>query len=139
MMISTSPDARTRQGILFQPFQLGRYELPHRMLMVPLTRSRARQRGNVPTPLMVTYCAQRTSAALIISEATQVSMQGQGYAWTPGIGSRDQIEGWRLVTEAVHQCGGAFSFSYGTSAEFQSRASARWHVAGSALGNPTRG
>ncbi len=55
---------------------------------------------------MACYYAQRVSAALIVSEATQVSMQGQGYAWTPGIHSRDQIEGWRLVTEAVHQFGG---------------------------------
>ena len=51
------------------------------------------------------YYAQRASAALIISEATQVSMQGQGYAWTPGIYSREQVEVWRLVTEAVHRAG----------------------------------
>jgi N-ethylmaleimide reductase len=74
--------------------------------MAPLTRSRAGQPGNVPTPLMACYYAQRASAALIISEATQVSMQGQGYAWTPGIHSREQIEGWRLVTDAVHEAGG---------------------------------
>lgn len=74
--------------------------------MAPLTRSRARQPGNVPTPLNASYYAQRASAALIISEATQVSMQGQGYAWTPGIYSQEQIEGWRLVTEAVHKGGG---------------------------------
>jgi len=55
---------------------------------------------------MSRYYVQRSSAALIISEATQVSMQGQGYAWTPGIHSRDQVDGWRLVTEAVHHCGG---------------------------------
>lgn len=65
---------------LFQPIKLGRYNLPHRIVMAPLTRSRARQPGNVPTPLMACYYAQRASAALIISEATQVSMQGQGYA-----------------------------------------------------------
>src|SRR5882762_2406661 len=72
----------------------------------PLTRSRARQPGNVPSPLAACYYAQRASAALIISEATQISMQGQGYAWTPGIHSREQIEGWRRVTDAVHQAGG---------------------------------
>src|SRR5260370_4509414 len=94
------------ESLCFEPLQLGRYRLRHRMLMAPLTRSRARTPGNVPTPLMACYYAQRVSAALIVSEATQVSMQGQGYAWTPGIHSRDQIEGWRLVTEAVHQCGG---------------------------------
>ncbi len=91
---------------LFQPFQLGRYKLPHRMLMAPLTRSRARQPGNVPSPMNALYYAQRSSAALIVSEATQVSQQGQGYAWTPGIHSLDQVEGWRIVTEAVHKAGG---------------------------------
>ena len=94
------------EGRLFQPVTLGRYRLRHRMVMAPLTRSRARQPGNVPTPLNAAYYAQRASAALIISEATQVSMQGQGYAWTPGIHSREQIEGWRLVTGAVHGAGG---------------------------------
>jgi len=91
---------------LFQPFQLGRYKLPHRMLMAPLTRSRARQPGNVPSPMNALYYAQRSSAALIVSEATQISQQGQGYAWTPGIHNLDQVEGWRLVTEAVHKAGG---------------------------------
>jgi N-ethylmaleimide reductase len=74
--------------------------------MAPLTRSRARQPGNVPSELNACYYAQRASAALIVSEATQVSMQGQGYAWTPGIHSREQVEGWRLVTDAVHKAGG---------------------------------
>jgi N-ethylmaleimide reductase len=90
---------------LFQPIWLGRYNLPHRIVMAPLTRSRARQPGNVPTLLNGCYNAQRASAALIISEATQVSMQGQGYAWTSGIHSRE-VEGWRLVTDAVHMAGG---------------------------------
>jgi N-ethylmaleimide reductase len=76
------------------------------MAMAPLTRSRAGQPGNVPTPLMACYYAQRAAAAVIISEATQVSMQGQGYAWTPGIHSREQVEGWRLVTDAVREAGG---------------------------------
>jgi len=71
-----------------------------------LTRSRALQPGNVPSALNACYYAQRASAALIVSEATQVSMQGQGYAWTPGIHSREQVEGWRLVTQAVHKGGG---------------------------------
>src|SRR6516165_5396526 len=92
--------------LLFQPIKVGRYNLRHRIAMAPLTRSRSRQPGNVPTALNACYYAQRASAALIISEATQVSMQGQGYAWTPGIHNRDQIDGWRLITEAVHACGG---------------------------------
>jgi N-ethylmaleimide reductase len=98
--------AKAGEGPLFEPLNLGRYRLRHRILMAPLTRSRARQEGNVPTSLMSCYYAQRASAALIISEATQVSMQGQGYAWTPGIHSRVQIEGWRVITEAVHALGG---------------------------------
>lgn len=91
---------------LFRPVELGRYGLPHRMVMAPLTRSRARQPGNVPSPLNACYYAQRASAALIVSEATQVSQQGQGYAWTPGIHSPEQVEGWRGITDAVHQAGG---------------------------------
>jgi N-ethylmaleimide reductase len=92
--------------LLFQPYKLGPLTLPHRIIMAPLTRSRARQPGNVPTTLNACYYAQRASAALIVSEATQVSMQGQGYAWTPGIHSREQVDGWRLVTDAVHDAGG---------------------------------
>jgi N-ethylmaleimide reductase len=91
---------------LFSPVQLGPYVLPHRVAMAPLTRSRARSPGNVPTALNACYYQQRASAAVIIAEATQVSMQGQGYAWTPGIHDLDQVEGWQLVTEAVQQKGG---------------------------------
>jgi N-ethylmaleimide reductase len=92
--------------VLFRPYRLGPFDLPHRVVMAPLTRSRARQPGNVPSPLAACYYAQRTSAALIVSEATQVSMQGQGYAWTPGIHSREQVEAWRRITNAVHEAGG---------------------------------
>jgi N-ethylmaleimide reductase len=102
-----APARTTRQTQqLFQPARLGCYELPHRIVMAPLTRSRARQPGNIPTPLNASYYAQRASAALIVSEATQVSQQGQGYAWTPGIHSHEQVEGWRIVTGAVHGAGG---------------------------------
>jgi len=102
----TAPAQQTTVERLFQPVKLGRYDLPHRIVMAPLTRSRARQPGNIPTPLNASYYVQRASAALIITEATQVSLQGQGYAWTPGIHSHEQIEGWRLVTGAVHgACG----------------------------------
>jgi N-ethylmaleimide reductase len=92
--------------LLFQPYRLGPFNLPHRIVMAPLTRSRARQPGNVPSSLAACYYAQRASAALIVSEATQVSMQGQGYAWTPGVHSREQVEAWRQVTKAVHQANG---------------------------------
>jgi N-ethylmaleimide reductase len=103
---------RTRAGqtpdtdLLFQPYRLGPFNLPHRIVMAPLTRSRARQPGNVPSSLAACYYAQRASAALIVSEATQVSMQGQGYAWTPGIHSREQVDAWHRVTKAVHQANG---------------------------------
>ena len=96
----------TDRRLLFEPIQVGRHTLPHRVVMAPLTRSRARQPGNIPSPLNAAYYAQRASAALIVSEATQVSQQGQGYAWTPGIHSREQVEGWRLVTDTVHEAGG---------------------------------
>jgi 2,4-dienoyl-CoA reductase-like NADH-dependent reductase (Old Yellow Enzyme family) len=75
--------------VLFLPYRLGTFNLRHRIVMAPLTRSRARQPGNVPSSLAACYYAQRATAALIVSEATQVSMQGQGYAWTPGIHSRE--------------------------------------------------
>ncbi|EHP91639.1 alkene reductase [Methylorubrum extorquens] len=91
---------------LFQPYRLGPLDLPHRIVMAPLTRSRARLPGNVPNALMACYYAQRASAALIVGEATQISMQGQGYAWTPGIHSSEQAEAWRRVTRAVHESGG---------------------------------
>ena len=78
--------------LLFQPYRLGPFNLRHRIVMAPLTRSPARQPGNVPSSLAACYYAQRAFAALIVSEATQVSMQGQGYAWTPGIHSREQME-----------------------------------------------
>src|SRR5712675_2239559 len=97
---------QARTEMLFRPYKLGPLTLPHRIVMAPLTRSRARQPGNVPTSLNACYYAQRASAALIVSEATQVSMQGQGYAWTPGIHSREQVEAWHRVTKAVHQAAG---------------------------------
>ncbi|WP_218079538.1 alkene reductase [Anthocerotibacter panamensis] len=90
---------------LFSPLQLGPLNLPNRIVMAPLTRSRAGA-GLVPQPLNAQYYAQRASAGLIISEATQVSPQGIGYPGTPGIYSLEQIEGWKLVTEAVHKQGG---------------------------------
>ncbi|RUR85830.1 alkene reductase [Chlorogloeopsis fritschii PCC 9212] len=90
---------------LFTPYKLGDIELNNRIVMAPLTRNRA-GKGNVPNELNAEYYAQRASAGLIISEATQVSPQGQGYPFTPGIHSPEQIAGWKLVTNAVHQQGG---------------------------------
>lgn len=90
---------------LHTPFLLGDLLLPNRVLMAPMTRSRAGD-GNVVTALTAEYYAQRASAGLIISEATQVCPQGQGYIATPGIYSLRQGEGWRQVVEAVHAAGG---------------------------------
>src|ERR1700710_587148 len=101
-----NPAHERRTEFLFQPYRIGPFSLPHRIVIAPLTRSRARQSGNVPASLAACYYAQRASAALIVSEATQVSMQGQGYAWTPGIHSPEQIGAWRRVTKAVHQANG---------------------------------
>lgn len=91
---------------LLTSIKLGNLELPNRIIMAPLTRQRALQPGNVPGPLNAEYYAQRANAGLIISEATQVCPQGQGYAWTPGIHSPEQVEGWKQVTAQVHQAGG---------------------------------
>lgn len=90
---------------LFTPIQIGSYTLPNRIIMAPLTRMRAGV-GNIPTKMNATYYAQRSSAGLIIAEATQVSPQGRGYARSPGIHSPEQVAGWRLVTDAVHAAGG---------------------------------
>jgi N-ethylmaleimide reductase len=90
---------------LFTPIDIGKLKLPNRIVMAPLTRSRAAA-GNVPTSLNALYYAQRASAGLIISEATQVAPEGQGYISTPGIHSAEQVEGWKCVTGAVHVCGG---------------------------------
>lgn len=90
---------------LFQPVQLGPLTLSNRIVMAPLTRSRAGKDG-VPRELNATYYAQRASAGLIVSEATNISPQGKGYAFTPGIYTDEQIAGWRLITDAVHARGG---------------------------------
>jgi len=86
---------------LFEPYQLGPITLPNRVVMAPLTRNRAIA-GQVPNPLAIDYYAQRASAGLLITEASQVSQQGQGYQDTPGIFSREQVAGWRKITDRVH-------------------------------------
>ena len=90
---------------LFTPIRLGPYELESRIVMAPLTRNRAGP-GNVPQDMNVEYYAQRASAGLIITEATQISPQGMGYPGTPGIHSPEQVGGWLRVTDAVHARGG---------------------------------
>ncbi len=91
---------------LFQNVELGPFELKNRIVLPPLTRSRSTQPGNIPNDLMATYYGQRTGAGFMVTEGTQIEPRGQGYAWTPGIYSPEQIAGWKKVTEAVHKEGG---------------------------------
>jgi len=90
---------------LFDPIKIGALDLPNRIIMSPLTRCRSGS-SRIPNDLMVEYYTQRSTAGLIISEATAVSPMGVGYADTPGIWSDEQVEGWKKITDAVHQEGG---------------------------------
>jgi 2,4-dienoyl-CoA reductase-like NADH-dependent reductase (Old Yellow Enzyme family) len=91
---------------LFDPLTAGAIQLPNRIVMAPLTRSRAHPDTRVPSDLAVDYYRQRASAGMILSEATSVTPMGVGYAATPGIWSDDQVEGWKRVVNAVHAAGG---------------------------------
>ena len=99
------PQAEQPFKTLILPYRLGNIELNKRLVMAPMTRSRAVER-NVPNPIAATYYAQRASAGLIVTEATQVSPQGVGYIRTPGIHSAEQVAGWTKITEAVHRADG---------------------------------
>ncbi|HEU4499464.1 MAG TPA: alkene reductase, partial [Sphingomicrobium sp.] len=90
---------------LFNPLKLGSLELPNRIFMAPLTRARAGREG-IPNELMARYYAQRASAGLIISEATGITREGLGWPNAPGLWSEAQVDGWKLVTNAVHKEGG---------------------------------
>jgi N-ethylmaleimide reductase len=90
---------------LFEPIRVGAIEMSNRIAMAPLTRNRAAA-GRVPSELAITYYAQRASAGLVITEASQISPQGQGYLDTPGIYSPEQVAAWKKVTDAVHAEGG---------------------------------
>jgi hypothetical protein len=91
---------------LFTPVQMGKLQLPNRIIMAPLTRMRAANPGHVPSELHVEYYAQRASAGLIIGECTEISPDAYGWADTPGLWSAEQVRGWRGVTDAVHKKGG---------------------------------
>ncbi len=91
---------------LFDPLKVGALTLPNRIVMAPLTRSRAVPEGRIPSDLAVEYYTQRADAGMIITEATSVTPMGVGYAATPGIWSDEQVEGWKKVTRAVHAKGG---------------------------------
>jgi N-ethylmaleimide reductase len=90
---------------LFSAYNLNQLSLKNRFLMAPMTRSRASQPGDISNELMAKYYTQRASAGVIITEATQISLQGKGYAKTPGIYTKEQIEGWKLTTNSVHNAG----------------------------------
>lgn len=92
---------------LFTSVELGTLSLKNRIVMPPMTRSRASQPSNAANEMMAEYYAQRASAGLIVAEGTQIAANGQGYAWTPGIYSKEQIAGWKKVTDAVHANDGA--------------------------------
>jgi N-ethylmaleimide reductase len=96
----------TTPSTLFSPITFAGISARHRVVMAPMTRARSSQPGDVPNALNAQYYAQRASAALIVTEATQVSPQGKGYSFTPGIHSEAQVQGWQGVTEAVHAKGG---------------------------------
>ena len=95
-----------KHAALFTPIDMGRITLKNRIVLPPLTRQRSAQPGDIATDLMATYYRQRAGAGFMLSEGTQIEPRGQGYAWTPGIYSQAQIDGWRKVTEAVHAEGG---------------------------------
>ncbi len=104
-MPAGEPATKT-DDLLFKPLALGPYTLPNRIVMAPLTRSRSRPPGNVPWELNAEHYRQRASAGLILGEATHVAPEGQGFPAMPGIYSEAQVEGWRKVTDAVHDAGG---------------------------------
>lgn len=105
MTAANHPTSSAPSATLLEQGRLGRYELPTRVIMAPMTRMRAHGNG-VPSEMMVTYYSQRSTAALIISEATAVSPQGIGYLNAPGMYNGEHVEGWTRITSAVHQRGG---------------------------------
>lgn len=105
MAADTPRPAPNDRSVLFAPVRLGALELPNRVVMAPMTRSRADREG-VPGALAPLYYAQRASAGLIVTEASQVAPEGRGYVFTPGIHDEAQVAGWCRVTQAVHATGG---------------------------------
>ena len=102
----TANNFNSAPATLFDPLQFSRLRLDNRVAMAPMTRSRTDQPGDIPNALMAEYYAQRASAGLIITEGAPISSVGRGYSLTPGIYTQEQIDGWKLTTDAVHQKGG---------------------------------
>src|SRR5580658_10339383 len=96
----------TPTDVLLTPYSLGDLQLKNRIVMAPLTRTRAENRGKVPNGLMAEYYAQRAGAGLIITAGPLVSEQGQGWYGAPGVYTAGQAAGWRRVTDSVHEAGG---------------------------------
>lgn len=95
-----------KHDALFSPIKMSGKTLKNRIFMPPLTRSRSTQPNDVPNDLMANYYGQRSSAGFMVTEGTQIEPRGQGYAWTPGIYSAEQVEGWKKITQSVHEKGG---------------------------------
>lgn len=95
-----------KDSILFSTKKVTSFEANNRIVLAPMTRSRTAQPGDIPTDLMAEYYAQRASSGFIITEATQISSQGKGYSFTPGMFTTEQVTGWKKVTHSVHQAGG---------------------------------
>ncbi len=105
---------------LFTPTRLGTIDLKNRIVMAPLTRSRATAMG-IPAPFAAKYYAQRASAGLVVAEMTQISFEAMGYARTPGIHTDEQIAGWSTITDAVHKAGGKFVLQLGHAGRIASK------------------
>lgn len=101
------------RSVLFTPYQMAGLELKNKMVMAPMTRSRADNDDGVPNQIMATYYAQRASAGLIVTEGSPVSSKGVGYINVPGIYTDAQVAGWKLVTEVVHEKKVEYSYNYG--------------------------
>jgi len=124
--MATLPPSEPRFAPLFEPLRLGPYTLSHRVVMAPLTRMRATVPGNAPNALNAQYYGQRaTPGGLIIAEASQVLATGQGMPATPGIHSREQVEGWKGVVDAIHARADACSCSCGTWGASRTRRTSR--------------
>ncbi|PMG47603.1 alkene reductase [Vibrio lentus] len=95
-----------KHDALFSPVKMSDKTLKNRIVMPPLTRSRSTQPNDIPNDLMADYYGQRSSAGFMVTEGTQIEPRGQGYAWTPGIYSAEQVEGWKKITKSVHDKGG---------------------------------
>jgi len=124
---------------LLSPYRIGAFEVRNRVVMAPMTRNRAS--GNLPTPTIATYYAQRASAGLIITEASQISEQAAGYPKTPGIHTDLQAAAWRQVTDAVHEEGGRIFLQLwhaGRASHSSLQPDGQAPVAPSAPSNPSR-